>query len=229
MKKQFIVRAATVLLLTVLLGVSLTGWNQRASSVREAKDTIPKTRDRQIKSLDDALEDLDRYSLELDRIKIPGIESIDVPKIRADVEKALKEIDAVKLKTEIDKSFSKIDFDKMKTEITKIKEIELPKMEMEMKNLRPQIEASIAEAKKSIEKANTEIKEYKAFEDGLEKDGLINKSDYSIEYYDGVLKINDKIQPAEVYNKYKSFLDKHKDFEMHKNADGFNIRNRKDN
>jgi hypothetical protein len=225
MKKQFAAKIITGVLLAALLGLSLTGWNQRAFSTKEVKDTIPKTRDRQIRNLDDALEDLDRHAVELDHLKIPDIESLNLEKLSADLEKSLKGFDPVKLKAQMDESFSKINFDKMKAEIANLKDIELPRIEMEMKDIRPKMEASMEQAKKSIEKAKAEIKEYKAFEDGLEKDGLINKENYSIEYRDGVLKINDKIQPEEVYNKYKTFLDNHKDFDMQKNKDGFHIGN----
>ena len=81
-------------------------------------------------------------------------------------------------------------------------------------------------AKVDIEKAKVEMREYKSFVDGLEKDGLINKRDgYSIEHKNGELIINGKKQPADVYNKYRSFLEKHKKFNIKKTDDNFNINN----
>ena len=76
----------------------------------------------------------------------------------------------------------------------------------------------------AIEKAKVEMKEYKSFVDGLEKDGLINKKEnYSIKYNDGKLIINDKEPTADTYKKYRSFLDKHKKFNIEKDNDDFNI------
>ena len=60
--------------------------------------------------------------------------------------------------------------------------------------------------------------------DGLERDGLINKKDnYSIKHKDGKLIINDKEASEETYNKYRSFLEKHKKFKIEKNEDDFDI------
>jgi hypothetical protein len=58
----------------------------------------------------------------------------------------------------------------------------------------------------------------------LHADKLIHKDDnYKIEHQNGVFKINGKEQPADVYNKYKSFLQKHKEFTINKSDDDFDI------
>jgi esterase/lipase len=112
----------------------------------------------------------------------------------------------------------------MKIEIEKIKETDFSKIEADLKKIKPEVEKSLKDAKKSIDKAKMELQEYKTFIDELEKDGLINKKEnYSVEHQNGLFKINDKTQPAGVYNKYKSFLKKHKDFKMKKEDDGFEI------
>ena len=85
---------------------------------------------------------------------------------------------------------------------------------------------ALEKAKVQIEKAKQDIKEYKAFEETLEKDGLINKKEnYSIEHKDGQLIINGKVQPQAVYNKYHGFLEKHKHFKWNKNENGLNLDN----
>jgi hypothetical protein len=95
-----------------------------------------------------------------------------------------------------------------------------------MKNLKPKIEEELKKARVEIEKAKQELKEYKAFEEGLEKDGLINKKEnYTIEHKDGQLSINGKTQPQSVYNKYRSFLEKHKKFTLKKDDDNFELNN----
>ena len=97
-------------------------------------------------------------------------------------------------------------------------------MQEELKKVQPQVEAELKKAKVEIEKAKTELKEWKAFEDGLEKDGLINKNEnYTIEHKDGQFIINGKVQPEAVYNKYRSFLEKHKKFKLEKDDDDFDL------
>jgi hypothetical protein len=67
---------------------------------------------------------------------------------------------------------------------------------------------------------------YKDFVDGLEKDGLLNKKeDYTIKHKNGELTVNGKKVSAEIYNKYRSFLDKHKELTIEKSKDNFNIDN----
>ncbi|HEX5652902.1 MAG TPA: hypothetical protein VFX58_07505, partial [Chitinophagaceae bacterium] len=68
------------------------------------------------------------------------------------------------------------------------------------------------------------MKEYKEFVDGLDKDGLINKKEnYMIKHEDGVLTINGKKAADNVYSKYRSFLEKHKKFNIEKSEDDFDI------
>jgi copper chaperone CopZ len=248
MKKVINFKYAGMITLLALLIFSVTAWNQSAPSQPTQKDTVPKTREKKIRDLDEALLEMDKATLELnktdwqkidheikeslkninpDKIKAEvekAMKEIDFDKIKIDIEKAMKEVDAAKIKLEIDASLAKVDMEKIKLELEKVKEIDFSKMEIELKKIKPELEKSLADAKISIEKAKEELKEYKSFVDGLEKDGLINKkAPYKIEHKDGVLKINDKTQPADVYNKYRTFLEKHKNFTLKKDADDFNI------
>lgn len=98
-----------------------------------------------------------------------------------------------------------------------------------MKDLGPKIEKEMEKAKADIEKAKIEMKEYKGFVDGLDKDGLINKKEgYTIQHKNGELIINGKKQPTEVYSKYRNFLEKHEKFTIKKSDDDFNINNDND-
>jgi len=144
--------------------------------------------------------------------------------MEAEIQKALKDVNDMKVKANAEKSFVKADMEKVKAELERVKTVDLPKMEAELAKIGPQIADAMAKAKEGVEKAKAEMQEYKGFIDGLEKDGLFDrKSDYRIEHEDGVLKINGKVQPASVYNKYKTFLEKHKDFTIKKEGDDFNI------
>ena len=105
-----------------------------------------------------------------------------------------------------------------------LKKTDFAKLEAEMKKLKPEVEKSMQEAKIGMQKAKTELQEYKAFVAGLDEQGLINKKQpYTIEHKNSQLRINGKAQPADVYNKYRSFLQKHKNFTLKKEADDFNI------
>lgn len=117
----------------------------------------------------------------------------------------------------------------MKLELQEMKNInldeirkELEEAKINMKDLGPEME----KAKEEIEKAKVEIREYKAFVDGLEKDGLINKKEgFTLEHKDGELLINGKKAPSQTYNKYSEFLEKHKKFRMVQNDEEFDLDN----
>jgi translation initiation factor 2 beta subunit (eIF-2beta)/eIF-5 len=145
----------------------------------------------------------------------------------------MKEVDMSKMKEEMDKAMKEVDMAKIKQQLDEVKNIDMKQLQEEMqklqgqlKDLQPKIQEELEKAKLDVEKAKEEIKEYKSFVDALDKDGLINKNkEYSIEHKDGELIINGKKQPADVYNKYRSFLEKHKKFSMKKSADDFDLNN----
>lgn len=240
---------ATVALLSWDKKQSPPGFHQTQKTF---DDTIPQKKDKKIRDLDEAIAELENIDLkvhidkamkevemamkEIDGEKIRldverAMKEVDFTRIKADVDKAMKEIDFAKIEREVKESIAKIDWDKMKAELDEVKKIDFSKMEAELKEAReeikkisPQIEKELQKAKVEIEKAKVEMKEYKSFVDGLEKDGLINKKEnYSIKYNDGKLIINDKEPTAETYKKYRSFLDKHKKFNIEKDNDDFNI------
>ncbi len=162
--------------------------------------------------------DLEKMKKELQE----SLGKVDSEKIKAHIEQALKEVDAAKIQA----AMASVDFEKMKAEMQKVKEINFDKIEEEMKNMGPKIEASMKEAKESMAKAKEELLAYKGFIDGLDKDGLINKDQsYKIEYKNRELFINGQKQPVSVTGKYQSFLDGKKDFTISKDKDDFNINN----
>ena len=231
-----------VLLFLAAAVIVLVSWdykqpNNKFGQSTEQNDTIPK--EKKIRDLDDALRELDNVDLKIEMEKVQKelakamkeIEQIEMPKIKMEMEKALKEVDMEKVKLELEQSIAKIDWDKMKEKMEEVKKIDMVKMEEELKrvneklkDLGPQLEKQMEKAKEGIEKAKAEIKEYKDFVDGLEKDGLLNKKeDYSIKHKNGELTVNGKKVSEQVYNKYRSFLEKHKTFTIEKENDNFNI------
>ena len=163
---------------------------------------------------------------------------VDFDKIKKEMSEAMKELDVAKLQKEMQESLAKVDFDKMKVEMEKLKEIDMSKMNMdmkklaeEMKELGPKMEKEMEKAKEELGKANVEIekakadlKEFKSFVDGLENDGLISKKEgYTLKHKEGELLINGKKASEATYNKYRSFLEKHKKFSIEKSDDDFDI------
>ena len=120
-----------------------------------------------------------------------------------------------KMKEDMDK-VKKVDWENVEKEMSKAKE--------EMEKIGPKIEKEMEKTKVELQNAKEEMKEYKSFVDGLEKDGLIKKSEgYSLRHKDGELFINGKKASNETYLKYKDFLEKHKTFRIEKSDDDFNI------
>lgn len=214
--------------------------------VRDLDDVIDELDNAEIKmnlekaqqEIKDAMKniDMEKTKLEIDK----AMKEVDMEKIKDQVEKATKSIDAEKIKQQIDESLAKVDMKKVNEEMQKamaeVKKIDMEKLnesmkqvEIQMKDLGPKIEKEMEKAKAGIEKAKVEMKEYKGFVDGLDKDGLINKKEeYSIEHKNGELIINGKKQGADVYDKYREFLEKHKKFTIKKSGDDFNIFNGND-
>ena len=172
--------------------------------------------------------------LDMDKIRKEvevSIAKIDFDEINKEIAKAMKEIDIAKIQKEVQESLAKVDWDKMKAEMEKVKEIdmsklneEMKKVQEEMKGLGPKLEKEMEKAKIEIEKAKAEIKEYKEFVNGLENDGLINKKEgYTLKHKDGELFINGKKASEQTYSKYRSFLEKHKKFNIEKNCENVDI------
>ena len=224
----------------------------RQGHEQQVQDTIPQKKEKKIRDLDEALTELERVDInehiekamkevsaalkQLDAEKMrfdieKSMKDVELNKIMLEVEKAMKEVDKAKIEQEVKESIAKIDFDKMKAELEKVKEIDLAKVDAEvakaMKELEkagPQIEKELKKAKVEIEKAKVELKEYKSFVDGLANDGLVDKKQgYTIQHKDGKLIINGKEASAVTYNKYRSFLEKHKKFRIEKDLDDFDL------
>lgn len=180
--------------------------------------------------------EIDKAMKEVDMAKIQkeveeSLAKVDFNKIKEEIADAMKDIDMAKIQQEVKESLAKVDFNKIKEELEKVKEVDMKKLDEdmkklseEMKELGPKMQKEMEKAKVEMEKAKAEIKEYKGFVDGLENDGLINKKEgYSLKHKDGELFINGQKASEKTYNKYRSFLEKHKKFNIEKDNDDFNI------
>jgi hypothetical protein len=256
MNRIFWLRQFPLVLLALATVVTVTAWQGKpAQSTQTKTDSIP-DKNKKVRDIDEALQELEKGRIEVEksikeidfknidkeiREAMKGLEldtekmkadiaaamkEVDMTKIQADIQKAMKEIDMTKIKSEIDASISKIDFDKMKADIEKVKTEDLKKMQEELKNIRPDIEKSLADARVSIDAAKKDMLAYKGFIDGLDKDGMISKKgNYTIEWKKGELTINGQKQPDSVISKYKEFLKDRKDFKIKRDEDDFDINN----
>lgn len=239
------------LVFTAVSSAQTNSGNNRTGNT----DTPPK-KHKQIRDLDDALLELDRGEAEMmkamkefDSEKIgreireamknmdvdmarakeeiaKAMKEIDMQKISLDVQKALKEVDAEKIKAQVQQALAQVDMKKVQVELDKVKDIDFSKMKVELENIRPEIEKSLQEAKKSIEKARIEITSYKQLVEALDKDGLLKKEqNYKIEYKNSELTVNGKKLSADEAKKYSQYLNDKKDFMLQKEDDNFNIDN----
>jgi chromosome segregation ATPase len=166
--------------------------------------------------------DLEKMKADLQQ----SLQKVDMNEMKVQLESAMKQIDAAKLQADINSAVAKVDIEKMKAELEKVKDIDFKAMEENLDKMKPELEKSMQDAKAGIEKAKKELADYKGLIDGLDKDGLINKSkSYTIQYKEGELTINGKKQSAEVVRKYNSYLKGKKDFTLKKDTGGFDIHN----
>ena len=153
-----------------------------------------------------------------------SLAKVDFSKMQAELAEVLKSVDMAKIQKEVQESLAKVDWEKVKAEIEKVKNIDFKKIKDEMKDLGPKMEKELKKAKIEIEKAKGEIKEFKNFTEGLENDGLINKKEgFSLKHKDGELFINGNKASQMTYTKYRSFLEKHKQFNIKINDDDFKL------
>lgn len=228
--------------------------NKKITNIEEALDQLEKSRSELDRTMSDAdwkkmelhlQESLKNVHIDAEKIRAQvaeAMKAVDAINVQAEVDKAMKSVDAAMLKANIDMamkaadiekikadvnaSIAKIDWEKINGEIEKASKVEMPKIELELKDLGPKIEKEMANARQELDKAKVELKAYKNFIDALDRDGLINKNEnYKIEYRNGELTINGKKQTADAAKKYGEFLNGRKDFTISRDADGFNIHN----
>lgn len=174
------------------------------------------------KEISATMAELKQLNSEKMLLEMKAIPTIDGAKMKADLEAAMKNLDAAKMQMELN-ALAKIDVEKMKLEMEKVKNLDLAKIELQLKEIEPALEKSMEKTKLELAKAKEDITDFKNFTDELSGDGLIEKDGkYTIEHKDGHLIINGQLQPAATYEKYNSYLKKHKKFTIKKD-DGLNI------
>ena len=184
------------------------------------------------RQIEEAMKNIDEQKIRLQTEE--ALKKLDWDKIESDIRKSIAEakdnINSEKMQAELQKALEQskaamaevknIDMDKIRLDLNKAKEElkeqqgqlkeELEKAQKEIQqNLGRNFKQELEKAKDDVLRAKEEMKAYKTMLADMEKDGLINtKENYTIEYKDGELYINGKIQPAAIRDKYKSYFKK---------------------
>ncbi|RYZ15510.1 MAG: hypothetical protein EOO16_27305, partial [Chitinophagaceae bacterium] len=210
-----------LLLAALLLAACGAGAQQPpAPPATPARPEAPST-ERKIRNFDDVQAELDRVQKQLDRIELrslptpPPPPAIDLAETNRALARAERELRSNEGMSRVDLSHARTEMARARREMARV-QADLPRHIEEARLAQVDARRSMAEAGRSMEKARAEMKEYEAFENNLAQAGLIDKNDYKIEHRDGKLFLNDKEQPAAVYQKYRGFLDKHKKFTWRK-------------
>lgn len=153
-----------------------------------------------------------------------AMKEVNSEEIRKQIETAMKAVDAAKIEAEVKAAMASVDMAKLSADMEKLRMVDMKKLSEEMKNLQPQIESAMSNAREGIEKARADLLSYKSLVDALHKDGLINKDEeFELRYRDGQLLIDGKLQPASVTDRYKELLKDRKDFRLRQSRNGLTI------
>ncbi|WP_132055828.1 hypothetical protein [Pseudocnuella soli] len=90
--------------------------------------------------------------------------------------------------------------------------------------LQQKVAAEMKKAQEHMAAAATEMRQFEAFVNTLIADGLIQKDAYRVEEKAGKLLLDGKEQPSAVYEKHRSFLNKHKGLKITKDINGLQIK-----
>ncbi|WP_205509068.1 hypothetical protein [Longitalea arenae] len=160
-----------------------------------------------------------------------SLRKIDFAQIQRSIEQSLEEvkkIDKEEIRRELEKARKQVDEalknEDWKEEVKKAREFNKEEVKKELENARKEVAKAREEIKRQkfdfrkemdkaqveINKAKTETKGYQEMIYDMEAAGLLNtKEDYTIEYKNGDLFINDRKQPQALADKYKKYF-KHK-------------------
>src|SRR5436305_4466811 len=97
MKRTYLIKIIPVLAVIIALVISGLAWQTNPGKGSQAKtDTIP-DRKKKIRDIDDAINELDKAKVEVDR----ELKNMDWPKINEDIRVSIKDIDVQKIKVEV--------------------------------------------------------------------------------------------------------------------------------
>jgi hypothetical protein len=96
-------------------------------------------------------------------------------------------------------------------------------LQVQQAELQQKVQQHMKEAQVQMAAAAEEMKQFEHFVNSLAADGLIQKDAYHIEEKNGALIIDGKEQPAAVYEKHRTFLNKHKGLKITRDQAGLQV------
>jgi chromosome segregation ATPase len=159
--------------------------------------------------------DFEKMKEEMNAAMRESKEKVDWEKVSKEMKEAMEEA-----KKSMD-ALKRIDTEQLKKEMAKVKadlqkeksnfDREMQKIKQELSKEKLDIDKSIQDAKIELTKVKEELTGYKTMISEMEKDGLLNsKNDYTIEYRNRELYINNTRQSQQVTDKYKIYIKKEK-------------------
>ena len=166
-----------------------------------------------------------------------SLANINFEEINKNIEASMKNINWDSMKIEVNKAMdeakvemAKVDKEQIKESLEKAKaalKSEQFKQQIDLSNVQKEVQESMAKARKEIEKARTEIANYRNLVAALQNDGLIKAGEpYKVELKDNMLYINGVKQSKETTEKYRSYYQGKTHFTIYDNK---NHKNEEDN
>jgi hypothetical protein len=232
-------KAGLLLGAAAIATLTLVSWDFKQPARQEANhfvnDTIPvkkADRDKKVRDLDEALEELDNINIDVQIGKAmeeasQALKQLDQQKLRLDVEKAMKDVDFEKIKVDLDKAMKSIDLSKINVEIENaLKGVDMEKIQAEVKQSLAQIDwkemnedlkkaqnINLDALKVDLEKVSVELKniepEIKKSLEGAKVE--IEKAKTEIREYKTFV---DDLDKQGLINKKEDYNIKHKDGEL---------------
>lgn len=179
------------------------------------------------KTIDAAMKDVAEAMKKIDMKKMQAyvnraLKEVDMEKVQKEVNEAMKNFDADKLRFQVAQAMKDVDMEKMQADVKKALasidmneiKVEMDKVKMELKDLKPTIEKEMIKVKEEVKKAKADQKEYKEFINKLDKEGALEKDDYTVTYKNGKLMIDGEEASKKTYRKNRAFLKKHPSFKL---------------
>ena len=113
-------RKSGLLIMLAVVGIAtlaFISWDnphqQHYQQAQDESDTIPGKRDRKVRDLDEAIQELEEVNIDMEienamKEVSKALKELDVQKAQLDVQRAMKEIDMVKMKADIDKAMKEM-------------------------------------------------------------------------------------------------------------------------
>src|SRR5947209_14829472 len=129
MKRNYLIKIIPVLAVIIALVITGLAWQTNPGKGSQAKtDTIP-DRKKKIRDIDDAINELDKAKVEVDR----ELKNMDWPKINEDIRVSIKDIDVQKIKVEVANAIKNIDMVKIQADVQQaMKDIDVAKIQAQV-------------------------------------------------------------------------------------------------